>query len=51
MSALVLTIFEKFKEALLDTLDRLEEFIYPYGSASYGVRGRVRRNHVGVRTA
>ena len=30
------------KEALVDTLHGLEEFINPYGFASYFARGRVR---------
>jgi hypothetical protein len=42
LSALVFAIFEEMKEALVDTLDGLEEFINPYGFASYFVRGRVR---------
>jgi len=42
LSALVFAIFEAMKEALVDTLHGLEEFINPYGFASYFARGRVR---------
>ena len=39
--ALGFAIFEEIKEALVDALDGLEEFINPHGLASYFVCGRV----------
>jgi hypothetical protein len=40
--ALGLAILEESKEALVDAVDGLEEFINSHGFASYFVRGRVR---------
>jgi len=42
LSAFVFAIFEDRKEALVDTLDGLEELVNPHCFASYFVRGRVR---------